>query len=115
PLRVAVYAADGSGSTAARAARQARARRAAVDGRPRADDPAVRSPITGVVVAYAVAVGARVRTGDLVCVVEAMKMENHVVAHRDGTVTAIAHAVGDTVEQGAALATIAQEADDEGA
>ncbi len=46
------------------------------------------------------------QAGDLVCVVEAMKMENELVAHRGGTVTALNVAAGDAVKIGAPLATI---------
>jgi acetyl-CoA/propionyl-CoA carboxylase biotin carboxyl carrier protein len=62
--------------------------------------------MTGVIVTYAVADGDTVSAGDIVCVLEAMKMENHVVAHRDGTVGGIGLSDGDAVEQGALLATI---------
>jgi acetyl-CoA/propionyl-CoA carboxylase biotin carboxyl carrier protein len=43
-------------------------------------------------------------------VIEAMKMENEVVAHRAGTVTSVSAAAGDTVEVGTVLATIASPA-----
>ena len=71
-----------------------------------ADDPQLRSPMQGTVVAYAVEVGDTVTAGELVCVVEAMKMENHVAAHRDGVVTRLMHAIGDVIEPGAAVARI---------
>lgn len=70
------------------------------------DGPELRAPMTGVIVTYAVADGDTVSAGDIVCVLEAMKMENHVVAHRDGTVGGIGLSDGDAVEQGALLATI---------
>ena len=70
------------------------------------DGPELRAPMTGVIVTYAVADGDTVAAGDIVCVLEAMKMENHVVAHRDGTVGGIGLSDGDAVEQGALLATI---------
>ncbi|MEA2526450.1 MAG: acetyl-CoA/propionyl-CoA carboxylase, biotin carboxylase, biotin carboxyl carrier protein, partial [Thermomicrobiales bacterium] len=44
--------------------------------------------------------------GDLVCVVEAMKMENEITAHRDGTVSSLAVATGDSVRIGSLLAVI---------
>ncbi len=51
-------------------------------------------------------VGAAVKRGDAVVIVEAMKMEIPVVAPQDGTVASINVAVGDSVEAGALLATL---------
>jgi acetyl-CoA/propionyl-CoA carboxylase biotin carboxyl carrier protein len=42
----------------------------------------------------------------LVCVVEAMKMENELVAHRDGTIAAVKVGPGDAVKIGATVAVI---------
>jgi acetyl-CoA/propionyl-CoA carboxylase, biotin carboxylase, biotin carboxyl carrier protein len=64
------------------------------------------APMQGTVVKYAVEQGATVAAGDLVCVLEAMKMENTINAHRDGTVTALGFAAGDVVESGSVLARI---------
>jgi acetyl-CoA/propionyl-CoA carboxylase, biotin carboxylase, biotin carboxyl carrier protein len=64
------------------------------------------APMQGTVVKYAVEEGAEVAAGDLVVVLEAMKMENNITAHRDGTVTAVHFAAGDVVESGAVLAHI---------
>jgi acetyl-CoA/propionyl-CoA carboxylase, biotin carboxylase, biotin carboxyl carrier protein len=64
------------------------------------------APMQGTVVKYAVEEGATVSAGDLVCVLEAMKMENTINAHRDGTVTALGFGAGDVVESGAVLARI---------
>jgi acetyl-CoA/propionyl-CoA carboxylase, biotin carboxylase, biotin carboxyl carrier protein len=64
------------------------------------------APMQGTVVKYAVEEGATVATGDLVCVLEAMKMENTINAHRDGVVSALGFAAGDVVESGAVLARI---------
>jgi acetyl-CoA/propionyl-CoA carboxylase, biotin carboxylase, biotin carboxyl carrier protein len=71
------------------------------------DGPALLAPMQGTLVAYAVESGEQVGVGDLVCVIEAMKMENHVVAHRAGVVRDLTRGVGATVEQGVALAVIA--------
>jgi acetyl-CoA/propionyl-CoA carboxylase biotin carboxyl carrier protein len=60
----------------------------------------------GTVVTYAVAEGDPVATGDLVVVLEAMKMENTITAHRDGVVSHIGFAAGDAVQSGAVLARI---------
>ena len=51
-------------------------------------------------------VGAAVKKGDAVVIVEAMKMEIPMVAPQDGTVASIDCAVGDAVEAGAVLATL---------
>ena len=44
--------------------------------------------------------------GDVLCVVEAMKMENEIVAPQDGTVASVNTSVGEQVEAGAVLATL---------
>jgi len=51
-------------------------------------------------------VGAAVKKGDAVVIIEAMKMEIPVVAPEDGTVASIDVAVGDAIEAGAVLATL---------
>jgi biotin carboxyl carrier protein len=66
----------------------------------------VVSPLTGKVVAIAVAVGAEVKEGDQVATVEAMKMNTYVTATRSGKVAAINVQVGDGVEEGQALLKI---------
>lgn len=60
----------------------------------------------GTVVGYAVDVGDEVLAGDAVVVLEAMKMENSITAHRDGVVTKLGAPVGDVVDKGAILARI---------
>ena len=70
------------------------------------DGAAVTSPMHGVVLRVVVKPGQAVSAGDLLMVIEAMKMENEVVAHRAGTVTSVAARAGDTVEVGIVLATI---------
>jgi acetyl-CoA/propionyl-CoA carboxylase biotin carboxyl carrier protein len=64
------------------------------------------APMQGTVIKYAVDEGDTVATGDLVAVLEAMKMENNITAHRDGTVTKVGYAAGNVVESGAVLARI---------
>ena len=51
-------------------------------------------------------VGQAVKKGDVIIILEAMKMENEVVAPQDGTVASINVAAGDSVEAGAVLATL---------
>jgi len=64
-----------------------------------ASSEALPSPLQGTVLKVAVAEGATVEEGDLICVIEAMKMENEIAAHRSGKVTML------KVEQGAAVSS----------
>jgi biotin carboxyl carrier protein len=54
-----------------------------------------------------VANGASVKSGDVLVILEAMKMENEIVAPQDGTVASINVNKGDSVEAGATLVTLA--------
>ncbi len=67
---------------------------------------ALLSPIQGTVIRVAVAEGETVEAGQIVCVVEAMKMENELVAHKAGTVSGLSLDVGSTVTVGETIATI---------
>ncbi|MEG0225466.1 MAG: biotin carboxylase N-terminal domain-containing protein [Comamonas sp.] len=69
------------------------------------DASAVAAPVSGTVHAWKVADGDAVQAGDLIAVMEAMKMEMQVTAHRAGTIT-IRAAVGAYQQQGAAIANI---------
>ena len=51
-------------------------------------------------------VGQAVKKGEVMLILEAMKMENEIVAPSDGTVASINVSVGDAVEAGATLATL---------
>ena len=68
--------------------------------------PEVRSPMQGTIVAVAVKDGDQVEPGDLVAVLEAMKMENPVTAHLAGTVTGLTVQPGDTAAAGTVLCSI---------
>jgi acetyl-CoA/propionyl-CoA carboxylase biotin carboxyl carrier protein len=72
---------------------------------------ALASPIQGTVLKVAVEQGAQVEEGALIAVVEAMKMENEITAHKGGTVKELPIAVGASVATGDTLAVIASEAD----
>lgn len=71
-----------------------------------ADGDALTSPMQGTIVKVAVASGDTVAEGDLIVVLEAMKMEQPLTAHRAGVVHGLTAAAGDTVTAGAVLATI---------
>ena len=66
----------------------------------------VTAPMPGKVVAVKASVGQAVKKGEVVLVLEAMKMENDIVAPEDGTIASINVANGDAVESGAFLATL---------
>lgn len=67
----------------------------------------VTSPLPGVIIEVSVKEGQAVKAGQKVAVIEAMKMENEIPASKDGTVTAIHVAKGDSVLEGADIVTIA--------
>ena len=66
----------------------------------------VASPMPGKILSVKSSVGAAVKKGDVILVLEAMKMENEVVAPEDGTVASINVSAGDSVEAGDTLATL---------
>jgi acetyl-CoA/propionyl-CoA carboxylase, biotin carboxylase, biotin carboxyl carrier protein len=67
---------------------------------------AVVSPMQGTVLSVAVAEGDSVESGAVICIVEAMKMENEVRAHRDGAVAELSVAAGDAVGSGQVICRI---------
>jgi acetyl-CoA/propionyl-CoA carboxylase biotin carboxyl carrier protein len=71
-----------------------------------ASSESLPSPLQGTVFKVAVEKGAEVAEGDLICVIEAMKMENEIVAHRAGKVEELKIAEGDSVSSGDVLAVI---------
>ncbi|MER7765256.1 biotin/lipoyl-containing protein, partial [Streptomyces sp. NPDC097619] len=64
------------------------------------------SPMQGTIVKVAVEEGQQVNEGDLVVVLEAMKMEQPLTAHRSGTVTGLSAEVGASITSGATLCEI---------
>ncbi|OLB25479.1 MAG: carbamoyl phosphate synthase [Actinobacteria bacterium 13_2_20CM_68_14] len=72
---------------------------------------AVVTPMQGTVLAVEVADGDEVRAGQVICIVEAMKMENEITAHRDGVVTELSVEPGQAVTTGQVVCVIAQDED----
>ena len=66
----------------------------------------INAPMPGKILDVKAQPGASVSRGDVVLILEAMKMENEVVAPQDGTIASINVNVGDMVEPGADLATM---------
>jgi acetyl-CoA/propionyl-CoA carboxylase biotin carboxyl carrier protein len=94
----------GPAATAARKPpRRERARGAAGAG---GGGDTLTSPMQGTVLKVAVETGARVQAGALVCVIEAMKMENEITAHKDGKVSELPITVGASVATGDTVAVI---------
>ena len=65
----------------------------------------VESPMPGTILDVKVAAGATVKAGDIICILEAMKMENEIVAPQDGKITSVV-AKGATVNTGDILASM---------
>ena len=72
---------------------------------------AVVSPMQGTVLAVAVDDGDEVEAGAVVCVVEAMKMENEITAHRAGRVTELSVSPGEAVRTGQVICVVTKDAD----
>ncbi len=105
---------EGAG-VAAPAAAPAAAPKAAPAAAPKAAAPAasgaagavkVNAPMPGKILAVKTQVGAAVKKGDVILVLEAMKMENEIVAPQDGTVASVNVSVGASVESGEVMVTL---------
>jgi len=103
PADLAVAILGGSPGPRASSARRHRPR---LHHAPATGGAAVVAPMQGTVVKIAVAVGDQLAEGDLVAVIEAMKMENPLTAHRAGVVTSVQVEAGATVTAGAVIAEI---------
>lgn len=68
----------------------------------------IKAPIPGTVLDIKVSAGSKVKKGDVLFILEAMKMENEIMAPMDGTVVQIQAAKGSTVNTGDILAVIQQ-------
>ena len=66
----------------------------------------VVAPMPGKILGVKASVGQAVKKGEVLLILEAMKMENEIVAATDGTVASINVSAGDSVEAGATLATL---------
>ncbi len=66
----------------------------------------VEAPLPGTITDVKVAVGQQVKKGDVVVVLEAMKMQNNIEADCDGQITSVLVKQGDSVMEGTALVTI---------
>jgi acetyl-CoA/propionyl-CoA carboxylase biotin carboxyl carrier protein len=67
---------------------------------------AVTAPMQGTILKVLVEKGQSIEAGDVVCILEAMKMENHIASTSSGTITDVAIQVGSVVEAGQAIVTI---------
>jgi acetyl-CoA/propionyl-CoA/long-chain acyl-CoA carboxylase, biotin carboxylase, biotin carboxyl carrier protein len=106
---VKVYGADvnsPNGAAAAPARRPPRRERGAGGTTTGASSEALPSPLQGTVLRVAVEKGQRVEEGALVCVIEAMKMENEITAHRSGELAELNVAEGGSVSSGDVIAVI---------
>jgi acetyl-CoA/propionyl-CoA carboxylase, biotin carboxylase, biotin carboxyl carrier protein len=71
----------------------------------------VVSPMQGTVLSVQVAEGDEVEAGQVLCIVEAMKMENEITAHRDGVVTELSVEAGSPIQTGQVICVVARSVD----
>ncbi len=67
----------------------------------------ITAPMPGTILDVKVSAGQAVKSGDVLMILEAMKMENEIMAPHDGTITAVSVSKGAAVESGTLLCTIA--------
>lgn len=106
---VTVEEGTGSGAAAAPAAAAPKAAPKAAAPKPvstGAGAVKINAPMPGKILSVKASAGQAVKKGDVILILEAMKMENEVVAPQDGTVASIDVAAGDSVEAGAVLASM---------
>ncbi|CAM3897237.1 hypothetical protein MYFR107205_29900 [Mycolicibacterium frederiksbergense] len=96
----------GGGAAAGAIRKKPKARKRGGSGGAAASGDSVTAPMQGTVVKVAVEEGQQVAAGDLVVVLEAMKMENPVTAHKDGTITGLSVEAGAAITQGTVIAEI---------
>ena len=78
----------------------------AADGAQAPGSKVIKSPLPGVIVAVKVNVGDAVKAGQVVAVLEAMKMENEIQSEYDGTVASVDVSQGDSVLEGALIVSL---------
>ncbi len=66
----------------------------------------INSPMPGNILSVKASVGQAVKKGDVLMILEAMKMENEICAPQDGTIASVQAAAGDSVESGDVLVTM---------
>ena len=71
-----------------------------------AEPIAVPSPMAGKIVKIVVSEGDKIKEGDVLIILEAMKMENSIIAPADGSIDSISVSVGDVMQKGNTLCTI---------
>jgi biotin carboxyl carrier protein len=91
---------------AAAAPAPAAAKPAAAPSAPAGSGTPIKAPLPGTITDIKVTVGQQINVGDVVVVLEAMKMQNNIEAEVSGNVTAVAVKPGDTVMEGTVLITI---------
>jgi acetyl-CoA/propionyl-CoA carboxylase, biotin carboxylase, biotin carboxyl carrier protein len=101
----AVFAPASTTSAPARGGKPQRQRGRGASGAAPSGDT-LTSPMQGTVIKVAVSEGQEVAAGDLIIVLEAMKMEQPVSAHRSGTITNLTAEAGATLKSGASICTI---------
>jgi acetyl-CoA/propionyl-CoA carboxylase, biotin carboxylase, biotin carboxyl carrier protein len=101
----AACAGPANGTAVAPTARRA-TRRAERSGHAGGGGDTLASPLQGTILRVAVAKGDEVQAGSLIAVIEAMKMENEITAHKAGTVSELPIEAGESVSSGATLAVI---------
>ena len=86
-----------------------RKQRSRAGGSQAAAKDAVVSPMQGTVLAVEVADGEEVEAGQVICIVEAMKMENEIAAHRTGRVSGLSVAAGQSIKTGQVICIVQSE------
>ena len=105
PGDLAIGGGGGGAATGAIKKKPKPRKRGAAGGKAASGD-SVTAPMQGTVVKVAVEEGQQVSAGDLIVVLEAMKMENPVTAHKDGTVTGLSIEAGAAITQGTVIAEL---------